>query len=125
LAELSDMTSSGAIAFFDDKKAIKNPNLLNRALLYAKAFDGIVMNFPNSKDIAEKGVMNEGETSTHLGLKGIPELAEELMVARDLYLAEYTDGRLHLSTISTAKSIDLIAKAKSKKLKVSCDIASY
>ena len=125
LAELSDMKYSGAIAFTDGKQSIKNPNLLNRALLYAKAFDGIIMNYPNSKDIAELGVMNEGEVSTSLGLKGIPELAEELMVARDLYIVEYTTGRLHFSTISTGKSIELIAKAKKEKLNVSCDVASY
>jgi len=125
LAELSDMQFSGAIAFSDGKKSIKNPNLLNRALLYSKAFDGIVMNYPNTFDIAELGVMNEGEVSTSLGLKGIPELAEELMVARDIYLVEYTNGRLHFNTISTAKSIELIANAKSKKLAVSCDMASY
>ena len=125
LAELSDMQFSGAVAFSDGKNSIKNPNLLNRALLYTKAFDGIVMNYPNTRDIAEKGVMNEGEVSTNLGLKGIPELAEELMVARDIYLVEYTAGRLHFNTISTAKSIELIASAKSKNLKVSCDIASY
>ncbi|MEQ8624564.1 MAG: dihydroorotase [Vicingaceae bacterium] len=125
LAELSDMQFSGALAFSDGKQSIKNPNLLNRALLYSKAFDGTVMNYPNTKDIAELGVMNEGEVSTGLGLKGIPELAEELMVSRDIFLVEYTDGRLHFNTISTAKSIELIANAKAKNLKVSCDIASY
>ena len=125
LAELSDMQFSGAVAFSDGKHSIKNPNLLTRALLYSKAFDGIVMNYPNTKDIAELGVMNEGEVSTSLGLKGIPELAEELMVARDIYLVEYTAGRLHFNTISTAKSIELIANAKNKNLKVSCDVASY
>ncbi len=125
LAELSDMKLSGAIAFSDGKNSINNPNLLNRALLYAKAFDGIIMNFPNSADISAKGVMNEGETSTHLGLKGIPELAEELMVARDLYLVDYTDGRLHFNSISASKSVELIAQAKKNGLKVSCDVASY
>lgn len=125
LAELYDMQSSGAVAFFDGKHSIKNPNLLNRALLYSKSFDGIIVNFPHTEEVADKGVMNEGNVSTNIGLKGIPELSESLMVARDLNILEYTEGRLHLSTISTSKSVELIAKAQKMGLKVSCDVASY
>lgn len=125
LAELADMTSAGAIGFTDDKRSIKNPNLLNRALLYTQSFDGLVLNHPYTNEIAEKGVMNEGIVSTQLGLNGIPELASDLMIARDLYLTEYSNGKLHFSTVSTEKSIELIRAAKKKGLKVSCDVASY
>lgn len=125
LAELYDMSMAGAIAFSDDKKSIANPNVLLRALLYCKAFDGLVINFPNTWEVSNSGVMNEGESSTILGMKGIPELSEELMVARDIYLARYTGGRLHFSTISTPKSLELIKKAKSEGLNISCDVSSY
>lgn len=125
LAELFDLQEAGAIGFSDGKRSIKNPNVLNRALLYTQAFDGIIFNFPHTEDVAYKGVMNEGVTSTNLGLKGIPELAESLMVARDLNILEYTGGKLHFNSISTPKSLELIAKAKKEGLNVTCDIASY
>ena len=125
LAELFDLKEAGAVGFSDGKKSIKNPNLLNRALLYTQAFDGIVFNFPHTDEVAYQGVMNEGETSTMLGLKGIPELSESLMVARDLNILEYTGGRLHLNSISTSKSIELIAKARKDGIFVTCDVASY
>ncbi len=120
MAELYDMQQAGAIAFGDYKKAIQNPNLLKIALLYTQNFDGLVLSFPQENNISGKGVMNEEEQSTLLGLKGIPALAEELQVARDLFLLEYTGGKLHIPTISTAKSVDLIKHAKAKGLQVSC-----
>ncbi|GGX04482.1 dihydroorotase [Aquimarina muelleri] len=120
LAELYDMQQAGAIAFGDYKKAIKNPNLLKIALLYAQNFNGLVLSYPQENDIAGKGIVNEEEQSTLLGLKGIPALAEELQISRDLFLLEYTGGALHIPTISTAKSVDLIREAKKKGLQVSC-----
>jgi len=125
IAELKDMSDSGAVAFFDGKKSIQNPNLLKNALLYAKAFGGTILNYPNTLEVSKGGIMNEGNISTELGLKGIAELSEELMVARDLYINQYTDGRLHFNTISSSKSLELIKKAKKDGQNVSCDIASY
>lgn len=125
LAELADMKSAGAIAFTDDKISVTNPNLLNRALLYTQSFDGTILNRPQTVEISSEGVMNEGIVSTQLGLKGIPELSSDLMLSRDLFLAEYTNGKLHALNISTSKSVDLIAEAKNKGLKVSCDVCSY
>ena len=124
LAELFDLKQAGACAFFDGKKPIKNPKLLHHALLYCQAFDGLVMNFPFSADLAENGVMNEGEVSTQTGLKGIPELTEELMVTRDLYLLEHCKGKLHFATVSGGKSMELIKAAKAKGLQVSCDVSA-
>ena len=125
LAELFDMTSAGAVAFSDYKKPITNPNLLKIALQYASNFGGLVCSFPQENRISGQGVMNENITSTTLGLKGNPSLAEALQVARDLYLLEYTGGKLHIPTISTAESVDLIRKAKKKKLDVTCSVAIH
>lgn len=125
LAELFDMKSAGSVAFYDYKKPISNPNLMKIALQYASNFDGLVCSFPQESKISGNGVMNENITSTTLGLKGNPALAEELQIARDLFLLEYTDGKLHIPTISTAKSVDLIRAAKKKKLDVSCSVAIH
>jgi len=125
LAEMFDMTNAGAVAFGDYKKAISNPNLLKIALQYASNFNGLVCSFPQDNTIAGQGVMNEHITSTTIGLKGIPALAEELQVTRDLFILEYTEGKLHIPNISTAKSVELIREAKKKKLDVTCSAAIH
>lgn len=125
LAELYDMQNAGAVAFNDYKKSISNANLLKLALQYSCGFNGLICSFPQDDNIAGIGVMNEHQTSATLGLKGIPNISEELQVARDLFLLEYSGGRLHIPTISTAKSVDLIRQAKSKKLDVSCSVAIH
>ena len=125
LAELFDMFSAGAVAFYDYKAPISNPNMMKIALQYASNFDGLICSFPQENMIALNGVMNEHITSTKLGLKGNPALAEELQVARDLFLLEYTGGKLHIPTISTTKSVELIREAKSKKLNVTCSVAIH
>jgi len=125
LAELYDMKQGGAIAFGDYKRAVKNPNLLKIALQYAQNFEGLVQSFPQEDRIAGKGMVNEEQSSTSLGLKGIPNLAEELQITRDLYLLEYTGGKLHIPTISTKKSVSLIKEAKKKGLDVSCSVAIH
>lgn len=125
LAELFDMKTAGAIGFYDFQRPISNPNLLKIALQYASNFEGLVLSFPQDSKISGFGVMNEHINSTKLGLKGNPALAEELQVARDLFLLEYTEGKLHIPTISTAKSVELIREAKSKKLDISCSVAIH
>ena len=85
----------------------------------------MVCSFPQESKISGLGVMNENVTSTSLGLKGNPALAEELQVARDLFILEYTEGKLHIPTISTVKSVELIRAAKKKKLNVSCSVAIH
>lgn len=125
IAELFDMQQSGAIAFGDYKKPIANDNLLKIALLYAQNFNGLILSFPKNDAIAGEGVANEGINSTILGLKGIPSLAEELQIARDLFLLEYTGGKLHIPTISTAKSVQLIKKAKEQGLDITCSTSVH
>ncbi|MEC4113785.1 dihydroorotase [Myroides pelagicus] len=125
LAELYDMQNAGAIAFGDYKKDITSSNVLKIALQYVQDFDGLVIAYSSDNQIQGKGVANEGIESTKLGLKGIPCLAEEIQVARNLFLLEYTGGKLHIPTISTIKSIELIKDAKKKGLAVTCSVAVH
>lgn len=125
LAELFDMHTAGAIGFYDYKKPVKNPNLMKIALQYACNFNGLICSFPQESQISGSGVMNENVMSTSLGLKGNPSLAEELQIARDLFLLEYTGGKLHIPTLSTSKSVALIREAKKKKLDVTCSVAIH
>ena len=125
MAELFDMKNAGAIAFGDYNRSLDNANLLKIALQYTQDFDGLVIAFSQDEKIKGNGVANEGIVSTRLGLKGIPNLAEELQVARNLFLLEYTSGKLHIPTISTSKSVALIQEAKAKGLQVSCSVAVH
>ena len=125
LAELYDMQQSGAVAFGDYQKPITNPNLLKIALQYTQGFDGLVLSFPQELQIAGKGKVHEGIVSTGIGVKGIPGIAESLQVARDLHILEYVGGKLHIPTISTAASAELIRAAKAKGLNVSCSVAIH
>ncbi|MFE3871200.1 dihydroorotase family protein [Flavobacterium sp. ZS1P70] len=125
MAELYDMKKAGAVAFGDYTKSLDNANLLKIALQYVQDFDGLVIAFAQDEKIKGSGVANEGIVSTQLGLKGIPNLAEELQIARNLFLLEYTGGKLHIPTISTAKSVQLIKEAKAKGLNVTCSVAVH
>ena len=123
LAELFDMHHAGAVAFSDGRQPVQDAGLLLRAIQYAQAFNGLIINEPHHKTIAAGGQMHEGLTSTMLGLKGLPALAEELMVQRDLRLLEYAAGRLHLHLISTARSVDMVRTAKAAGLPVTASVA--
>ncbi len=125
IAEMYDMHSAGAVAFTDNKKSIRSSSLMNRALLYSQSFNGLIIDFPNDSELSHDGQINEGVVSTELGLKGIPALAEELMVNRNIYLAEYCNAQIHLSNISTKKSVKLIKEAKKKGLNITADVNSY
>lgn len=125
LAEMYDMQNAGAIAFGDYKKSIENANLLKIGLQYAQDFDATVITYCLDASIKGKGVVHEGIEATKLGLKGIPALAEEIVVARNLFLLEYTGGKLHIPTISTKESVRLIKEAKEKGLQVTCSVAVH
>lgn len=118
ISEMMDMHEAGAVAFTDGNKSIQSGGLIQRALHYAKSFDGLIYNQPNDASLSSEGQMNEGAISTMLGLPGIPKLAEELMLKRDLDLCAYTDSKLHCANISTAQSVRLIKAAKKSGLKV-------
>lgn len=123
LAELFDMKNAGAVAFGDYKKSMTNANLLKIAFQYVENFDGILFVQPMNKEIKGKGFVNEGEVSTKLGLKGIPAMAEEIEIERNIALLEYTNGKLHIPTITTKKSVELIAKAQAKGLQITCGVS--
>lgn len=125
MAEMYDMKGSGAVAFTDGNRPVSSSGLMSRALLYTKSFDGLIVSFAEDQEIAGKAKMHEGNMSTYLGMKGNPSLAEELMVSRDLYLAEYNDSRIHFTTISSAGSVELIRRAKKAGTKVTCDVAAH
>jgi len=124
ISEMYDMKMAGAVAFCDYKNYVK-AGLMSRAMLYAKNFGGKIMSFPNEKSISSGGMMHEGLQSTLLGLKGIPELAEEIQVIRDIYLAEYNNTGVHFIAVSSSKSVDLIKAAKSKGWNVSCQVSAH
>ncbi|WP_313806375.1 dihydroorotase [Flavobacterium sp.] len=125
LAEMFDMKNAEAVAFGDYNKNIDNANILKIGLQYVQDFNGLVIAYCQDKTIKGNGVVHEGLVSTRLGLKGIPALAEELEVARNLFLLEYSGGKMHIPTISTAKSVELIKAAKAKGLNVTCSVAIH
>jgi len=125
IAELFDMKNAGAVAFGDYNKAIADAGILKIALQYVQDFEGLVIAFAQDNNIRGKGVVHEGAVSTRLGLKGIPALSEELQIARNLYLLEYTGGKMHIPTVSTAKSVQLVREAKAKGLNVTCSVAVH
>lgn len=125
LTEMIDLDASGALAFSDGLKPVWNTDILLKSLQYLQKFDGLLINHPEDIWLNMFGQMNEGRNSTTLGLKGMPKIAEDLAVSRDIELLSYSGGRLHFARLSSAKALDLVRAAKKKKLNLSCDIAAY
>lgn len=124
LTEMIDLHAAGAIAFTDGLKPIWHTDILLKALQYLQKFNGVLIDHPEDIWLNMFGQMHEGINSTMLGLKGMPRIAEDIMVSKNLELLGYAGGRLHMARLSSGKAIDLIRAAK-KKLNVSCDIAAY
>ena len=122
LAEIGMLAEAGALAFTDGTKAIANPLMMRRALSYAATFGLMIVQHPEEPALAG-GVMNEGELSTRLGLSGISNVAEAIMLERDIRLVAATGGRYHAAHVSTAEGVDLIRQAKKRGLKITCDTA--
>lgn len=125
LAEMYDMTASGAVAFSDGLSPIQSPGLVVKALQYLKAVSKNLIQMPDDRSLSSPGLMNEGIASTRLGLAGQPAIAEELMIARDLALAGYAGAKLHLTGLSTTKGIAAVREAKAQGVSVSCSVAPY
>jgi dihydroorotase len=115
LSEMYDMKLAGAVAYSDYKTPVKDAGLVLRALQYSENINSFIITHCDDKSISHGGQMNEGETSTSLGLKGKPALAEEIMLQRNISVLEYAGGKLHIPTISTKGSVELIKKAKAKR----------
>ncbi|TXT31010.1 MAG: dihydroorotase [Chitinophagaceae bacterium] len=125
LAEMYDMRNSGAIAFSDGLKPVQSPGLFIKALQYVKAFNGVLIQVPIDQSIGASGVMNEGVVSTRLGLPGIPSIAEESILKRDIDLVRYTHSQLHFTGVSTLQSLNLIREAKKEGLQITCSVTPY
>jgi dihydroorotase len=125
LAEMGELASAGVIAFSDDGEPASNSHLMHQALDYSRSSELPIINHCEDKTLTEGGQMNEGIISTRLGLRGIPNAAEEIMVARDLALAQLTGGRLHIAHVSTEGSVDLIRRAKEKGIKVTAEVTPH
>jgi dihydroorotase len=125
LSEMYDMFNNGAIAFSDGTVPVQSSGILQKIMEYTLAIDATIIQLPDDKSIGSGGLMNEGETSTKLGLPGKPALSEELMVSRDIELARYTGSKIHFTGISTAKSLELITQAKKENLRVTCSVTPY
>lgn len=125
LAEMYDMKQSGAAAFSDGMLPVQSPGLFVKALQYVKAFDGTLVQVPLDKSIGAGGLINEGVISTRLGLPGIPALAEEVIIKRDIDLLRYTQSRLHITGVSTRNGMRFIEAAKKEGLNISCSVTPY
>lgn len=125
LTEMMEMSACGAVAFTDDGSGVQNNDIMRRALEYSKTCGVPLISHCEFSDLAGDGVMNEGFVSTKLGMKGIPAIAEELMVAREIMLASLTGGKVHIAHVSTAGSVDLIRKAKKSKVQVTAEATPH
>ena len=125
LAELALLKEAGAVAFTDAERALADARVMQRALAYASALDLLVVQHPEEPSLAEGGVVNDGVIATRLGLKGIPAVAEVMMVERDLRLVEVTGARYHVAHISTAAAIEAVRKAKAAGLRVTAETTPH
>ncbi|MBI1768915.1 MAG: dihydroorotase [Bacteroidetes bacterium] len=125
LTDMIDLHSAGAVAFTDGLKSLWHTDIFLKSLQYLQKFNGLLIDHPEDIWLDLFGQMHEGPQSVTLGLKGMPRIAEEIAVSRNLKLLEYAGGRLHFARISSAKSVNLIRAAKKKGLNISCDITGF
>ncbi len=125
LAEMYDMKNSGAIAFSDGLNPVQSPGLFVKALQYVRSFDGVLIQVPLDKTIGAGGLINEGVISTRLGLPGLPALAEEVIIKRDIDILRYTQSKLHITGVSTQNGLALIKAAKAEGLNLTCSVTPY
>ena len=125
LTEMGEMVEAGAVAFTDDGKPVSDAGLMRLALEYTQAFDVPVASHCEEKSLTRGGSMNEGVISSRLGLTGIPNAAEDVMIARDLLLAELTGGRLHIQHVSTTRGVEMIRQAKARGVRVTAEATPH
>ena len=125
LAEIGNLVEAGAVSISDDGDPVYNAEIMRRALEYVKMFDIPVIEHAEDKQLSNRGSMHEGFTSTRLGLRGIPSVSEETIVARDILLAEYTDSRVHIAHISSGGTVRLVREGKKRGIKVTCEVCPH
>jgi dihydroorotase len=125
LAEMGDMKEAGCVAVSDDGRPVSNPELMRRALEYAKGMGIMLISHSEDLGLSADGQMNDGFTATELGLKGIPWVAEDAAIARDVFLAEFTNSPIHVAHVSTKGAVRIIRDAKARGVKVTCETAPH
>ncbi len=125
MSEMGELKEAGCVAVSDDGKPVKNPELMRRALQYAAGIGIMVVSHSEELELVGEGVMNEGFTSTELGLKGIPRIAEEVAIAREALLSEYTNAPIHICHVSSKGSVRIIRDAKARGVKITCETAPH
>ena len=125
MAEMGELKESGCVAVSDDGHPVANPELMRRSLEYARGMGIMVISHAEEKALVGEGVMNEGFTSTELGLKGIPRVAEDIATTRDIMLAEYTGSPIHIAHVSTRGAVRIVREAKARGVKVTCETAPH
>jgi dihydroorotase len=125
LAEMYDMQNSGAVAFSDGLHPVQSSGVLVKALQYIKAFQGVIIQIPDDSSISPQGIVHEGIISTQLGLPGKPMMSEELIIARDIKLARYTDSKIHFTGVTSPKSIEYIRRGKESGIQITCSVTPY
>ncbi len=123
ITEFGLLLEAGAVAFTDGARALRNPQVMRRAMIYARDFDALLMNHVEDPDLRGVGVMNEGEFASRKGLPGIPVEAETVMLERDIRLARATDARYHAAMISCAESVELVRRAKADGVRITCGVS--
>lgn len=125
LSEIGELKFAGAVALSDDGRPVGNSSLMKKAMQYASMFDITIISHCEDLDLVDEGLMNEGYQASILGLKGNPAPAEEVMIARDLILAEYTKATIHIAHVSTELGVDLIRNAKRRGVKVTAETCPH
>jgi len=125
LAELADLAEGGAVAFSDDGAPVQHAGLMRRALEYSTMLDRPIVNHMEEKTLNPDGQMHEGEVSSRIGLDGIPGLADDVMIARDIELAAFTGGHVHVAHLSTARGVELVRRAKARDLPVTAEVCTH
>ncbi len=125
LTEMSELCEAGAVAFSDDGSPVRSAEIMRRALEYGRMVEAPIIDHCEDKDLASRGVMNEGRVSTELGLPGIPAAAEDVMVARDVLLAELTDSHVHIAHLSTRGGVEIVRQAKARGVKVTAEVTPH
>src|SRR4051812_21430863 len=125
LAEMGEMKSAGAVAASDDGRPLPNAGIMRRAMQYARDFDLPIIDHCEDKSLSSGGVMHEGRTSLLLGLKGMPALAEDIDVVRDLILAKETGAHIHIAHVSTKGGVEAVRKAKAEGLNITCEVTPH